>query len=142
MSTVSTLLLLTLLFGPSSLPQGIRSANSQATNVNHNDEIPTVAFCEMVAHPQLYFDKTIRLAATFEPRIEGSTLTDVRCVRSHDDQIGVGWVKLDEQQFKTRSDDSEVIRSGKAGEQPRVTITGILRNAARKDFEWYRYRFD
>jgi hypothetical protein len=109
----------------------------------HKDqEIPTVTFCEMVTHPQLYFDKTIRLSATLEPRIEGTTMTDVRCMRRYDDQIGVGAVKIDDEQLKSFNQDFRSIRSGKVAEQPRVTVIGMLRNVSRRDFQSYRYRFD
>src|SRR5258706_3545751 len=95
----------------------------------------------MVKHPEGYFDRTIRIIVTVEPRIEGTTLNDVRCVRSHDDQIGVGTVEV-AKQAPSFAKGFAKIRSGKAGEQPRVTAIGILRNKSRRAFEWYRYRFD
>lgn len=95
----------------------------------------------MVKHPETYFDRTIRIVVTVEPRIEGTTLNDVRCVRGHDDQIGLGAVDV-EKQAPSFAKGFAKIRSGKAGEQPRVTAIGILRNKSRRDFEWYRYRFD
>lgn len=110
--------------------------------LNQKETIPTVTFCEMVKHPQLYFDKTIRITATFEIRTEGSTLNDGFCPRSHDDQIGVSSVRIDERQIRLVNRDFQRIRSGKAGINPRVTAVGILRNVSRRAFEWYRYRFE
>ena len=95
----------------------------------------------MVRHPQLYFNKPIRIAATMELGDEGSNLNDVRCVRSHDDSIGVGAV-AHEQQATSFLRDFEKIRDGKFGAQPRVTAVGILRNSSLRAFAWYRYRFD
>jgi hypothetical protein len=111
------------------------------SSLNRTDEIPTIDFCEMVKHPETYFDKTVRIMVTVEPRVEGTTLNDVRCVRSHDDQIGVGTVEV-ANQAPSFAKGFAKIRSGKAGEQPRVTAIGILRNKSRRAFEWYRYRFD
>ena len=110
--------------------------------ISQKEAIPTVTFCEMVKHPQLYFDKPIRVTATFEIRTEGSTLNDGLCPRSHDDQIGANAVKIDERQIRLVNRDFERIRAGKAGIHPRVTAVGILRNVSRRAFEWYRYRFD
>ncbi|MBV9958614.1 MAG: hypothetical protein JO360_09340, partial [Acidobacteria bacterium] len=36
----------------------------------------------------------------------------------------------------------EKLRSNEYGGRARVTVTGILRNKSRRDFVWYRYRFD
>ena len=142
MTLPSTLLLLSLLSCPWMTPGKCDAARFRSELVTHQGkEIPTVGFCQMVKHPQLYFDRTIRITATVEPRIEGTTLNDVRCVRSYDDQIGLGTVEV-EKQAASLAKGFEKIRSGMAGEQPRVTAIGILRNKLRRDFEWYRYRFD
>ncbi|HYU97286.1 MAG TPA: hypothetical protein VE977_00535 [Pyrinomonadaceae bacterium] len=106
------------------------------------EDIPTVDFCELVQHPETYFDKTIRITAAYEIGDEGSNLNNVRCVRSHDDSIGAGFVRIDGEQIKAVNRGIEKIMSGKAGEQPRVTVVGRLRNSSRHDFAWYRYRFD
>jgi hypothetical protein len=110
--------------------------------ISRKEAIPTVTFCEMVKHPQLYFDQTIRISSTFEIRTEGSTLNDSLCPRSHDDQIGASAVKIDEKQIRLVNRDFQRIRAGKAGIHPRVTAVGILRNVSRRAFEWYRYRFE
>lgn len=112
------------------------------TKIASEKQIPTITFCEMVEHPQLYFEKTIRITATFEIRTEGSTLNDPLCPRSHDDQIGVSAVKIDETQIRAFNRDFTKIRAGKSGLHPRVTAVGILRNVSRRSFDWYRYRFD
>lgn len=105
-------------------------------------ELPTVDFCEMVKHPAIYFDKTIRITAAYQIGYEGSNLINVRCVGSHDDSIGVGFVRIDDKQVKAVNREVGKIMSGKAGGQPRVTVVGMLQNSSRRDFAWYRYRFD
>jgi hypothetical protein len=112
------------------------------TKIASRQRIPTITFCEMVEHPELFFEKTIRITATFEIRTEGSTLNDSLCPRSHDDQIGVSAVKIDEAQIRLLNRDFERIRAGRSGVHPRVTAVGILRNVSRRSFDWYRYRFD
>jgi hypothetical protein len=106
------------------------------------EEVPTVDFCEMVKHPELYFDRTIRITAAYELGFEGSNLNNVHCVRSHDDSIGVGFEPRDETHTKIINGHVRKIRSGKFGPQPRVTVVGRLRNQSRRSFAWYRYRFD
>jgi len=127
-----TLLLITL------LPLAAPAREGQSTE---RKEIPTVNFCEMVRRPSAYFDRPIRIAATMELGDEGSTLNDVKCPRSHNDQIGVGFVELP-QQDKSLSKDFGRIRNGDWDTQPRVVAIGILRNKSRRDFEWYQYRFE
>ncbi|HEX5704486.1 MAG TPA: hypothetical protein VFX97_14900 [Pyrinomonadaceae bacterium] len=105
-------------------------------------EVPTVDFCEMVTHPELYFDRTIRITAAYQLGVEGSNLNNVLCVRSHDDSIGVGFEPRDETHTKLINTEVRKIRSGKFGPQPRVTVVGRLRNQSRRSFAWYRYRFD
>jgi hypothetical protein len=134
MKATSVVLLASLLFC-------FRSTLATQSNTSQLENIPTVDFCEMVKHPELYFDKTIRIAATMELGDEGSNLNDVRCVRSHDDSIGVGAVAR-EQQDKSFQKDFEKIRDGHWDTQPRVTVIGILRNSSLRAFAWYRYRFD
>ena len=55
----------------------------------------------MVKHPELYFDRTIRITASYELGFEGSNLNNVHCVRSHDDSIGVGFEPRDESTHET-----------------------------------------
>lgn len=112
------------------------------TQFTRQETIPTVTFCEMVKQPQLYFDKTIRITATFEIRTEGSTLNDSGCPRSHEDQIGANTIRIDDEQVRLLRRDFAKVRSGTAGIHPRVTVVGILRNISRRSFDWYRYRFD
>jgi hypothetical protein len=105
-------------------------------------EIPTVTFCELVRHPQLYFDKVVRVTATHMQATEGSYLSDDACPLKHDDQIGVGSMEVGEQEAAQRSAMWERLHSIEYGGRARVTVTGILRNKSRRDFVWYRYRFD
>lgn len=110
--------------------------------LNQKEMIPTLTFCEMVTTPQPYFDRTIRITATFEIRTEGSTLNDDACPRSHDDQIGASTVRIDDEQVRLLVRDFGKVWARTSGIRPRVTVVGILRNVSRRSFDWYRYRFD
>jgi hypothetical protein len=106
------------------------------------DIVPDVAFCEMVKHPELYFDKSVRVTAILEQAEESQYLSDAGCELSHDDQIGVGYVTGDTAQQALRDKSLDLIHSPEYGNRASVTVVGILRNASRRDFAWYRYRFD
>jgi hypothetical protein len=106
------------------------------------DTIPTVAFCEMANHPELYFDKPVRLTAVFGQATEGQYLSDAGCKLSYDDQIGVGYVAGDTAQQALRDKSIDLIHSREYGNRASVTVVGILRNASRRDFASSRYRFD
>jgi hypothetical protein len=107
-----------------------------------DDKVPTVAFCEMVKNPQLYFGKSVRLTAIFEQATEGQYLSDPACELSHDDQIGVGYVTGDPAQQALHNKSIRLIHSPEYGSRVNVTLVGILRDSSRRDFAWYRYRFD
>lgn len=124
-------------FGPG-IPDPVQS--DVASSIT--EEVPTIAFCEMVKNPQLYFDKTIRLTATLKLATEASYLSDDGCILSRDDQIGVRYINKDEKQVALLSRDVNKIRSIEYGSRAKVTIVGILRNASLRSFAWYRYRFD
>ena len=117
-------------------------AHAQSTQNKQDSPIPTVDFCDMVAHPVKYFDQTIRLTTTMEMGYEKSNLNNVRCVRSHDDSIGLGSFKTSDRQIQLLNQSYRAIRSGKFSMQPQVTVVGILRNESLRAFAWYRYRFD
>lgn len=107
------------------------------------EEIPTIGFCEMVKSPELYFDKIVRLRATYQMATEGQYLTDERCPLSHDHQIGVGHqAVLDEKQRDILNTELRKISLHEYGGRAMVTVVGTLRNASRHDFVWYQYRFD
>lgn len=117
----------------------------QAPGQNQSEQketIPSATFCEMVKQPQLYFNKTIRITATFEIRTEGSTLNHQLCPRSHDDQIGASTVRIDDEQLRLVNRDFAKMWAKTAGLHPQVTLVGILRNVSRRAFDSYRYRFD
>jgi hypothetical protein len=136
--SLATLMLSSLLIGG-----GFRAGASQSRDLNKQDPpIPTIDFCDMVAHPARYFDKTIRINATFELGDEGSNLNNVRCVRSHDDSIGAGSARISDRQVELLNQSYRAITSGKFGNQPAVTVVGILRNQSVRAFAWYRYSFD
>jgi hypothetical protein len=96
----------------------------------------------MANHPELYFDKPVRLTAVFGQATEGQYLSDAGCKLSYDDQIGVGYVAGDTAQQTLRDKSIDLIHSREYGNRASVTVVGILRNASRRDFASYRYRFD
>lgn len=105
------------------------------------EEIPTVAFCEMVKNPQPYFDKTVRLTALITLPTEGIYLSDDRCVP--DDKVGVGFIINNEKQRDMHNRNIRIFRSSKYGSRAQVTVVGILRNSPSGNvFAPYRYRFD
>ena len=120
---------------------GFASDAAQAAS-SSADEVPTVAFCEVVKHPQLYFDKSVRIRVTLEQAEEAQYLSDNNCPLSHDDQIGAGYVDGDEAQQKARNHAIDKIGSMEFGGRAWVTVIGVLRNVSRRDFAWYQYRFD
>lgn len=104
--------------------------------------IPTVAFCEMVSHPQRYFDKQVRLVAQYQMATEGAYLVDERCPLSHDQQIGIGHPQVIDEKQRNRLNALRTISSHEYGGRAMVTVLGMLRNIPRHDFVWYQYRFD
>ena len=107
-----------------------------------DSEIPTVAFCDTVKNPQLYFDKTIRLTATLTQAEEGQYLSHDDCPLSHDEQIGVGYADYGKGSAERIRKTLDEFHSGEYGGRANVTVEGILRNESRRDFVWYHYRFD
>ncbi len=107
------------------------------------DEIPTIAFCEMVKNPQAYFDKTIRITAVYTQATEGRYLNDdENCPLSHDDQIGAESFKTNESEVVKHNAIIQEINSVEYGHRAKVTVIGKLRNISLRGFSWYRYRFD
>jgi hypothetical protein len=138
MRTLPTLVLLAAVLACSS-----SGANQAKAAHRAFDEIPTVAFCEMIRHPQFYFDKTLRLAATYRVGFETAYLKDEQCVASYRIKIGVGFVQSDDRQRDVIRRDVDKIMSGAYGNgRARVTVVGMLRNSPDKWFGGYRYRFD
>lgn len=106
------------------------------------DEIQTIAFCEMVKNPKLYFDKSIRVMANLELSTEGSYLRDEHCVVSRDEQIGVRYMSDTDGQRDLINKEIRKIRSSEYGSKGKVTVVGILRNQSSRSFAWYGYRFE
>jgi len=142
MKALITALILTVFALASSSLKAQPKSQPPPRQSSEPETVPTGDFCEMVKRPELYFDRTIRITASYELGFEGSNLNNVRCVRSHDDSIGVGFEPRDETHTKLINGKVRKIRSGKFGPQPRVTVVGRLRNQSRRSFAWYRYRFD
>jgi hypothetical protein len=107
------------------------------------EEIPTISFCEMVRQPQSYFDKTVRVTATLVQAVEAQYLNDEeRCQLGRDDRIGVRFSNADDEEREARNKFLKRFRSIEYGGRACVTVIGSLRNSSRRDFAWYRYRFD
>jgi hypothetical protein len=51
-------------------------------------------------------------------------------------------MKLGDEETARRNMDVQKLHAVEYGGRARVTVTGILRNKSRKDFLWYRYRFE
>ena len=108
-------------------------------------EVPTVAFCELVKNPRGYFDKTVRVTATYRLAHEGAALLDDRCPTSHDEQVGVGYVMTNKRRRTSINRDVNKIMSGRYGDgRSQVTVVGVLRNISSRagGMMWYQYRFD
>ena len=43
------------------------------------DQIPNIDFCELIANPEVYIDKTFRITAEFTLATEGVYLTSQKC---------------------------------------------------------------
>ena len=106
-------------------------------------EIPTVTFCDLARNPTAYFDKPVRLDAVFEQHTEGQYLSHESCPLSHDDQIGVGYAKENDEAH------AESVRQTRAKIQlpefrgrAEVTIVGVLRNTSARHFYWYGTLFE
>ncbi len=145
--TLTALISLMLFPAHLSLPNspashGIPDTNQSGIASFATEEVPAIAFCEIVKNPQLYFDRSVRLTATLKLATEAAYLNDDECPLSHDDQIGVRYVSNDEKQRDLLNRDVRKIRSIEYGSRAKVTIIGILRNSSLRSFAWYRYRFD
>src|SRR5947207_14705388 len=44
-----------------------------------SEEIPTVSFCDLLAHSELYKDRVVRVRAVYVANFESSVLYDARC---------------------------------------------------------------
>ncbi|HYL99225.1 MAG TPA: hypothetical protein VEZ90_09740 [Blastocatellia bacterium] len=107
-----------------------------------SEDVPTVAFCDLVKNPSPYFDKLIRLTAVFGQAEEAQYLSHDECLLSHDNQIGVGYVTQNKQASDEFNKNITLIGSPEYGGKALVTVVGMLRDSSRRDFAWYRYRFD
>lgn len=119
------------------------SSNAQSASQSMiKEKIPTVAFCEMVKNPKTYFDKPIKITAEYLQATEGAYLADSECPLSHDDQIGANLEYADTEEWKTERDKINKISTPEYGSKARIIVVGILKNESRRDFAWYKYRFD
>jgi hypothetical protein len=114
----------------------------EAIGVLAQEKVTTVAFCEMVKHPEFYFDKSVRLTARLELAEEAQYLVDDKCPLSQDEQIGVRYVNLSAQERNLTNKEITQIRSMEFGSQASVTVVGMLRNSSMRAFAWYHYGFD
>jgi hypothetical protein len=104
-------------------------------------EVITVSFCELVKNPKVYFDKTVRVTATFKQAKEGQYLEDERCDKK--ERLGVGGHAVSTpEQIALRNKILDSIRSPKYECHAVVTVVGALRDIARHNFVWYDHQFD
>ncbi len=138
--------LLSMLIGLLGLPIFVGQSDNSLANLLQGtsamQEIPTITFCEMVQHPERYFDKTVRLSATFQQATEAQYLAHADCPLDYDEQIGVGYLDANDREREARNIQIRKIGSPEFGGQAIVSVVGSLRNQSRRDFAWYRYRFD
>jgi hypothetical protein len=134
-----TILIGTLLSLPLLLIPAIARSQTEGSPA---ENIPTVGFCEMVRQPRLYFDKTIRLMATYQMGYEGQYLLDDACPLRQDDQIGAGSTLDNGKVREALNNELRKISTPEFGGRARLTLIGILRNQSRRDFVSYKYRFD
>jgi hypothetical protein len=85
MSTRTILFLFTLLIASGlllTIREEIMSCSAQSTsNSTSSEKIPTVSFCDLVAHPELYHDKVVRVRAIYFANFESNMLYDPGCNR-------------------------------------------------------------
>ncbi|SRR6266436_5003971 len=122
--------------------KGLPLVNHADVTNKLRDSTPIVGFCELVRNADLYFDKQVRVRARYQMATEGRYLSDDNCPLSHDDQIGAGQIVLDEKQRDTLKAQLRSVSTSEYGGRAMVNVLGILRNSSRRDFWWYRYRFD
>jgi hypothetical protein len=123
-----------------------RTAWGQSRAVDEaRNEIPTVAFCELVRNPSGYFDKTVRVTATYWAGQEGAALADHRCPLSNHENIGIEFVFTGKRQREAIYRNVNKIMSGRYGNGwAQVTVVGLLRNLSSHEggLMSYQYRFD
>jgi hypothetical protein len=140
---IPALILLALLPGADPVRARALSPVSRERAENQlKDSIPTVPFCELVKNAKLYFGQQVRVRAEYRIATEGRYLTDDNCQLSHDDQIGAGQNVLDKKQQEILDAQLRAVSSSEYGGRAMITVLGVLRNSSRRDFAWYRYRFD
>jgi hypothetical protein len=104
-------------------------------NQSEMDKSPTVEFCDLIKMPKLYFNKTLRLTATYESAENFDYLSDVRCVTSEDKQISARWNQSainPPPEVRLEEDDAT-----------RVTVVGVLHDGSQRGSACYhRYCFD
>jgi hypothetical protein len=104
-------------------------------------EIATVSFCELVKNPKVYFNKTVRMTATFQQASEGQYLLDERCEKT--ERLGVGQAVITPEQVARRNEIWDSIRSSpNYDSRTIVTVVGTLRNISLNGFVRYDHRFD
>src|SRR6266404_1286583 len=51
----------------------------QSSSSNSSEKIPTVSFCDLVTHPELYVNKLVRVRASYFANFESNMLYDLGC---------------------------------------------------------------
>jgi len=66
----------------------VRSQTPFGRDASAAQEVIKVRFCELVNNPKFYFEKTVRVTATFKQATEGANLEDEQCDKK--ERLGVG----------------------------------------------------
>jgi len=112
----------------------------QSSSQSSAAEVPTIDFCELVNHPQRYYDKMVRITARWQTGDEFSYLSDDRCPKASD-YLAVGFVN-DETQRQTIKTNVDKIMSHEYGGRARIRIVGTLQKPFKMYYGYFRYRFE
>ncbi len=110
-----------------------------AENQSKTEVMTTISFCEIVKNPRLYFDKVVRLNASWQQGYEGSWLVDYDCA----EKVRVGFKQVPREQWCDAPGKSfDELRERKYGGRADLVLIGKLENKRRtRSFFNYDYLF-
>jgi hypothetical protein len=124
----------------------VTSAGAQ-TNGSYKPETPTVAFCEMVRRPDLYFGKVVRFRALYTSMFEVSAFSSPEC--KGDDSTA--WVEFEDDSIESFSNAeayktfrkmmAHYLDDGWVIFDTELLVTGVLDNTRAGGDHLRRYRF-
>jgi hypothetical protein len=140
---LALVLFLQLLVDVSSIPaqmSPLPALAAQSSSLSSAAEVPTIDFCDLVKHPQRYYDKTVRITAKWKTGFEFSYLSDDRCLKASDN-IAVKFVN-DETQREVIKANVDKIMSHEYGGRARIRIVGTLHKPFKRYYGYFRYIFE